>query len=491
MRAYTPIQPSNSPDLGEINYFSLPLQSNRPSLPFIPYSIPERETPRPTKYHGITPYGEEQTPLAPSPFKDLTPRPRNHSLIQARSHSMFGVDPPRPPQDGYDTPRKSISSGRFWKWRSRSNKSTSETDTHDPHNSPSTSVSTPIRSNHLNIPPSPFLSESAHVLSLQHPWGSSTMRASSDHDSTCPSTQLESIRGSEAASTSLAASDTAMSVFDDPMPSPSSAARRLYNRAKRGVKAKTTPKSRKGSECIMVREMSLTVGRSDDDSGCPPVQSIMKTSTWLKDELHGSKIKKKFFGRAPWHHKDSVDSMSSVSSSVRDIIRDGTPPSTPRSDYRLSASAKLADSQFPGGEATRVSTPPLCEETADGRPRGFFTATTPPAVDGPGAALARSQAWANPRYTMYRRSLPSQPREWWEHMPQRHSRVDMAHEPHGAKAFQFDVPEHLPNSPMCPTNNRYFNNGTGVCVYHGRRRAETATLTRPQSGTVVEGRGFL
>lgn len=91
----------------------------------------------------------------------------------------------------------------------------------------------------------------------------------------------------------------------------------------------------------MAHEISIIVGRSDDDSGCPPVQSIMKTSTWLKDELHGSKIKKRFFGRAPWHRKDSVDSMSSVSSSVRDIIRDGTPPSTPRSDYRLSGACLL------------------------------------------------------------------------------------------------------------------------------------------------------
>ncbi|KAK3318517.1 hypothetical protein B0H66DRAFT_622542 [Apodospora peruviana] len=44
--------------------------------------------------------------------------------------------------------------------------------------------------------------------------------------------------------------------------------------------------------------------------------------------------------------------------------------------------------------------------------------------------------------------------------------------PRKAALFEFDVPEHLPNSPMCPTNPRNpKTNGRGVCVYHGRRKS--------------------
>lgn len=37
--------------------------------------------------------------------------------------------------------------------------------------------------------------------------------------------------------------------------------------------------------------------------------------------------------------------------------------------------------------------------------------------------------------------------------------------------FEFDMPEHLPNSPMCPANVNHKSGGTGVCVYHGRRKS--------------------
>lgn len=56
-------------------------------------------------------------------------------------------------------------------------------------------------------------------------------------------------------------------------------------------------------------------------------------------------------------------------------------------------------------------------------------------------------------------------KEWWE-VPvalNRHETVT-----HGA--FEFDMPEHLPNSPMCPANKRHASGGTGICVYHGRRK---------------------
>jgi hypothetical protein len=72
-------------------------------------------------------------------------------------------------------PHKSNGSNRFWKWRTRSNKSVSESDARDiSYASPTTTSLSP--SNFLpkvieqpQVPPSPYVSESAHVFSLQHP----------------------------------------------------------------------------------------------------------------------------------------------------------------------------------------------------------------------------------------------------------------------------------------------------------------------------------
>ncbi|MCJ1297859.1 accessory factor associated with RNA polymerase II [Hypocenomyce scalaris] len=41
--------------------------------------------------------------------------------------------------------------------------------------------------------------------------------------------------------------------------------------------------------------------------------------------------------------------------------------------------------------------------------------------------------------------------------------------------FQLQVPEHLPNSPLCPRHPKHKSGGTGICVYHGRRRGSSET----------------
>lgn len=70
--------------------------------------------------------------------------------------------------------------------------------------------------------------------------------------------------------------------------------------------------------------------------------------------------------------------------------------------------------------------------------------------------------------------MASQPREWWEQMPQRGCRRDIPVAiGTSANKFEFDIPEHLPSSPMCPANKRHKSGGTGVCVYHGRRKTKS------------------
>jgi hypothetical protein len=68
--------------------------------------------------------------------------------------------------------RKSTSTKSFFKWRNRSTKSASETDYRDlSFTSPLTPMSAPpnLQTFESRPPSSPFVSESAHVFSLQHP----------------------------------------------------------------------------------------------------------------------------------------------------------------------------------------------------------------------------------------------------------------------------------------------------------------------------------
>ncbi|KAJ2966641.1 hypothetical protein NQ176_g10052 [Zarea fungicola] len=203
------------------------------------------------------------------------------------------------------------------------------------------------------------------------------------------------------------------------------------------------------------------------------IPGFRKTGTWLRDELDNAKLRrKKIFGRAPWNRKDSTATFTSVSSSLRDVLRGDTPPASPLMPCSTAYdNHRWMSNTFPGGEAVRVSTPPMDEDTADGRPRGFFSSLTPPEPE-----ITSSQScmpptmvsYGSPKYNAHRMSIAVPSREWWEQKPQKPPRHADARP---MARFEFDIPEHLPTSPMCPANVRHKSGGTGLCVYHGRRRA--------------------
>ncbi|PQK17325.1 hypothetical protein BB8028_0007g05200 [Beauveria bassiana] len=201
------------------------------------------------------------------------------------------------------------------------------------------------------------------------------------------------------------------------------------------------------------------------------VPGLGKTGTWLREEFGSAKRAKKIFGRAPWNRKDSTATFSSVSSSIREVLRGDTPPASPLMPFTTTCDNTWITNTFPGGEAVRVSTPPMDEDTADGKPRGFFGPLTPPESDTTGSQTYHTpmtSTYASPKYNAHRMSVAIPSREWWEgklQKPTRHKDTNCA------TKFEFDVPEHLPNSPMCPANVRHKSGGSGLCVYHGRRRA--------------------
>jgi hypothetical protein len=129
--------------------------------------------------------------------------------------------------------RKSTSSSKFWRWRTRSNKSTMSEADASMYASPADSPLVTASSSRQPAPVplvSPFLSESAHVRSLQHP---------SQHNeaTSCTSSQLMINAPVETGRSS--SPETVIRV----PPSPGSVARQILLRAKRGLGSKLRVKS--------------------------------------------------------------------------------------------------------------------------------------------------------------------------------------------------------------------------------------------------------
>lgn len=132
----------------------------------------------------------------------------------------------------------------------------------------------------------------------------------------------------------------------------------------------------------------------------------------------------------------------------------------------------------------RIPTPPLGEDTADGKGRGFFTCTTPPAIAASESTekllTSKPQSRESSRSEIHRRSLAKRPQEWWEKIPKKPIRRNPYQTAGVVGAFEFDVPEHLPSSPLCPAHRKHTGGGNGVCVYHGRRRG--GSMLRAEAG---------
>ncbi|KAG4252636.1 hypothetical protein FPRO04_02419 [Fusarium proliferatum] len=209
-------------------------------------------------------------------------------------------------------------------------------------------------------------------------------------------------------------------------------------------------------------ESKLKLKTRKEEPMCSAIPQHVHQCSWFKDDAVKPKLRRRLFGRAPWARKESADSFSSVTSSVREILKGETPPPSAASSY-TSLHVNCVNGQFPGGEARRIKTPPLAEDTASGRPRSFFTETVPPKEDDEMESPSRR----NSIQTVRRQSIVADTYEWWEKMPKKPVRRSPFQD---RPPFEFQLPEHLPSSPMCPTNEKHVSGGTGVCVYHGRRK---------------------
>lgn len=186
------------------------------------------------------------------------------------------------------------------------------------------------------------------------------------------------------------------------------------------------------------------------------------------------------YGLAPWHRKNSHETVFSVSSSIREVLMGKTPVVTPNPEAQYTTQngkqytkvdlENPDDDTFLSSEARRVNTPPLSKGKGlpSARHRGFFFDLSPPEdSDLSDSEIGKSPTSQNElkKTSTVSSDHPSiTSREWWETAVKtvKQQRVELP-------PFELDVPEHLPSSPLCPANPKHKSGGTGICVYHGRR----------------------
>lgn len=174
----------------------------------------------------------------------------------------------------------------------------------------------------------------------------------------------------------------------------------------------------------------------------------------------------------------------STSSSIREVLMGKPPIHTPEpeamytgSDSHQYVAVNLTDDgvAFLPSEARRIHTPPLPSDATSpgvGKVRGFFfdynAPPAPgfphrPAADANGHHAQQQQQHQQQQQQQQPAGRPRRDSDWY--------RVKM----HAIEAesltreqLALSVPEHLPNSPLCPRHPKHASGGTGECPYHGR-----------------------
>ncbi|CEF88412.1 hypothetical protein FGSG_05228 [Fusarium graminearum PH-1] len=363
--------------------------------------------------------------------------------------------------------RKSNSSRSFFRWRNHSTtKSASESDVRDLSlGSPLASLSAPpnfhgFEPPQQRPPSSPFVSESAHVFSLQHPSTNLFSDNTQDFSSVSQSVDRDSTDSISPMHNWVPSRKT-----DTPPSTPRSSGS-LYGKAKKSIGSKLKFRIRKEATPYSAmpehEHQCSTVG---DTRNYTTMHQITKTGSYFKDDVSRIKLRRRFFGRPPWGRKESGDSYSSVTSSVREILKGETPPPSLGSSS-ASLRVNCVDSPYPGGEARRIKTPPLTDGAVNCRPRSFFTETIT-STDLDEVDIHGSSSRRHSLQIVCHKSYSPDSAEWREKIPKQPVRRS----PHeGPAPFEFQLPEHLPSSPMCPANEKHVGGGKGVCVYHGRRK---------------------
>ncbi|TGJ85824.1 hypothetical protein E0Z10_g2903 [Xylaria hypoxylon] len=531
------------------------------------------------------------TNLDPGTSFSSTPRQSLRELFSSvGSIPTKGIDPPRPAKEGYEwvwfpagywaereiaeTPTKE--STKSFRWRKRSGKSSSGSPKDSPRTAPTLAKNTeaslgdsaggrpatrtPASSESsgsffpLNRPPdaplpSPYLTEEAHVQSLQWPSIEAAVRKSSissmfrSRVALSPSPlhlssaedELELDRISPSTVGKQGAEGQSSDTINTELLTPMAAAgqevkpkksfinwRMLSDRRQRLRRSQALSDENMGGDMVHIQPPRL------QGSTASPLRKSSTVSEKSRKSLKG--ISTKLLTKARWHRKISSSSAASTSS-LQTSVRSRSLTPTPASERGETAALTNAwASEYPGGEAIRVQTPRIVQNFYDQFPRSFFSDLSPP-LSTPHRPLSRQEGQVNLKKTnlstsftpgdsstsftphtdternedpnagdsdtksVIRDSSRRTPRakkkdpahkEWWEvSVPTSYAALDQ-------RSFKFDLPEHFPSSPMCPANKRHKSGGTGVCVYHGRAKGWAALAVSvgesPKGGARNDGK---
>lgn len=493
------------------------------------------------------------TPLSASSVSRST-QEHHHSPAPTPGSS---VDPPRPPKDGYEwvwypegywaerpfsqsaTPPNGKGSPdlKIWRRRRRSRPSGSGGQDSESHTA-SPKTYPPVPPIPLQTAQSPYLSEWAHVYSLQKPHESSSNTIEQEGEWLAPK--------GRGFFPSLPTMVPAAEVKPEPglVRSHNSFASLSWNRLSNSLRGSRDKKRSESSEQAPVDDGKFDAVKKYLDRLPEAEKPVPEQKTDVEPNTKGRRVR---FGRVLWHRRRSTRATDNSNPSLSDVDRKERP-----------SGPAIWLTQFPGGEATRVHTPPYKEDTVDGRPRSLFfdvarpnsrhdqtpseTSSTrekvgirtsrssplnvksrgrrsqqrssasgasgrglggsisPYRVPSPRKAKedsspSRSKSGPAKTREKTRSPLATTPKEsvkeWWDaplrtpdtppSTPTPRTRVTRA-TTGTAAMFKFDVPEHLPSSPMCPANPKNPKSlGKGVCVYHGRRRSSRFGLAGSDS----------
>lgn len=245
----------------------------------------------------------------------------------------------------------------------------------------------------------------------------------------------------------------------------------LLSRAKRRLRLSQTPpptsngRAKTFTEEFLERVTAVLRGMSDGQ-WTPP-----STSTSVSN-LSSKSIAGWFNGRKPL--LPCEDKKSNTHELGHIGTRDEKPHPSPelQSTYTGSDSRQYfcVDITAPDGptylpsEACRIKTPPLSDSGSGRALRGFFLEhhdQTKPFIESSSDSV---KDFSNDQGQQRRKR--SSTVDYYRVQLAASEMMD-AQERH---QFELNVPEHLPNSPLCPRNPKHPSGGKGMCLYHGRNK---------------------
>lgn len=167
----------------------------------------------------------------------------------------------------------------------------------------------------------------------------------------------------------------------------------------------------------------------------------------------------------------------STSSSVRSLLMGKPPPGTPESQDMYTGTdaigyqhVEISEPDAPSflpSEARRIKTPPLSKDGPKrGGIRGFFFDYNAPAESN--TPSPTESGGHTPTVGRIERRVSET--EWY-----RVKLEAIEAEVSSREQYVLAVPEHLPNSPLCPRHPKHKSRGTGVCIYHGQNNSSISS----------------